>query len=147
MEIELELPDPRVPLVTRADCVGLGLSVKRQAQSFGWSEREAAEISLLVIELTTNAVRHAGGGHCTVACDTREVRVEVEDDGPGFPAWIIEGKPAPESLLPRPHSLGAGLSCARRMAHLLRLENRQPRGARAVASRYRLKPQPATEMP
>jgi anti-sigma regulatory factor (Ser/Thr protein kinase) len=135
-----------VKLLSRADCVGLGLAARRAAKAYGWPEREAAEISLLVIELTTNAVRHAGGGQCAVWVDARELRVEVEDDGPGFPDWARENQEPPPVELPRPKGLGAGLQCARRLAHYLRLENRQPRGGLAVASRYRTKQRPPEEM-
>ncbi len=137
----------RLPLRSRADCVGLGLSARRSALDCGWSERDAAEISLLVIELTTNAVNHGGGGHCAISVSPRELRVEVEDEGPGFPPWARDGTEPPLPPEPRIRGLGAGLACARRLSHLLRLENRLPRGARAVAARYRMKDRPVEEKP
>jgi anti-sigma regulatory factor (Ser/Thr protein kinase) len=137
----------RLPLLSRADCVGLGLSARSSALACGWPERDAAEISLLVIELTTNAVRHAGGGHCVLSVSSRELRVEVEDEGPGFPQWAREGTAPDAPPEPRTRGLGAGLACARRLSHLLRLENRQPCGARAVAARYRMKDRTVEEKP
>ena len=122
----------------RPDCVGLGLTVKRQARAEGWPELDCAEIALLVIELCTNAVNHGGGGTCRVLVTAREVRIEVEDQGPGFPDWVLENAPRP-----RTRGLGAGIACVRRLAHLLRFENPPRGGARAVAARYRLKT-PAT---
>lgn len=142
-ESELESREAQpFALETRPDCVGLGLMVKQQARGFGWPEVECAEVALLVIELTTNAINHGKGGTCRVAVSEREVWLEVTDRGPGFPAWVLDDvpkPPEPEPSRPRTRGLGAGIACARRLAHLLRLENPPAGGARVVAARYRLK--------
>jgi negative regulator of sigma-B (phosphoserine phosphatase) len=137
----------------RADAVGAGLHVKTMASAAGWPTQDAEELSLLIIELCGNAVRHAGGGVCHVALDAASVDVVVDDDGPGLPDWVLERhakgsliESAPErsvdggaaTLRARENSkLGAGLDSARRLAEVLTLQNRTPKGARVSASRTR----------
>jgi anti-sigma regulatory factor (Ser/Thr protein kinase) len=49
-------------------------------------------IRLLVSELVTNVIRHTPAGHgvLRMRCNSRVLRVEVEDDGPGVPATPVE---------------------------------------------------------
>src|SRR3954468_23302105 len=125
----------------RASCVGAGLQAEALARAAGWSSREAGELSLLVIELSANADRHAGGGRCTLELSGGECEVVVEDEGPGFPAGVLArfsaGLPLEDVLHPpdarAERGLGAGLDSARRLAAHLTLENRPGRGALARA--------------
>jgi serine/threonine-protein kinase RsbT len=125
----------------RASCVGAGLQAESLARASGWSVKEAGELSLLVIELCTNADRHAGGGKCTVEVSYSGCEVVVEDGGPGFPPELLArfaSGLSVEDLLHPPgrraeRGLGAGLDSARRLATRLTLENRPGRGAVARA--------------
>src|SRR6185295_10739472 len=128
-------------LLGRASCIGAGLQAESLARASGWSVKEAGELSLLVIELCTNADRHAAGGRCSVALAASACDVVVEDDGPGFPPELLARFAAGlsvEDLLHRRGSraergLGAGLDAARRLATRLTLEIRPGRGAVARA--------------
>jgi anti-sigma regulatory factor (Ser/Thr protein kinase) len=125
----------------RADSVGLGITARQLAEACGWSARDRAELSILVVELATNALRHAGCGTCRLEIEPREARVIVDDGGPGFPDWVLERHA--QSLAVeggRPHregGLGAGLDSCARLADTLTLENRAPSGAHVVAVRKR----------
>jgi anti-sigma regulatory factor (Ser/Thr protein kinase) len=125
----------------RASCVGAGLQAESLARASGWSVKEAGALSLLVIELCTNADRHAGGGQCAVEVSAARAEVTVEDDGPGFPAELLARFSAGlsvEGLIHPPgtrteRGLGAGLDSARRLSTRLALENKPGRGAVARA--------------
>jgi serine/threonine-protein kinase RsbT len=147
------LSAPQVPpsparILGRADCVGLGLAAREEALACGWSAREGGELSLLVVELATNALRHGGAGTCRLEIDARKAQVEIEDDGPGFPEWVLERHRHAERVEGgRPHragGLGAGLDCCARLADALHLENKANRGARVLALRHR-RQNPAAE--
>ncbi len=84
-----------LPLVGRADCIGAGLETERLARAHGWGAGEAGEAKLVVVELCSNAVRYATGGTCALDLDAVSFEVRVEDRGPGFPRWVLEGSPAP----------------------------------------------------
>lgn len=66
------------------------------------SERRMCDVELLVSELATNSIRHAGcaeDGEISVEADMSEERIHLRlcDDGPGF-----------EQLTPRPHLDASG---------------------------------------
>jgi anti-sigma regulatory factor (Ser/Thr protein kinase) len=132
----------------RASCVGAGLQAEVLARASGWTVREAGELCLLVIELSTNAERHAGGGRCTLDLGAADCEVVVEDEGPGFPPALLArfsaGLPLEEILhppdAPVERGLRAGLDSARRLAAHLTLENRPGRGALARARVTRAAP-------
>jgi anti-sigma regulatory factor (Ser/Thr protein kinase) len=125
----------------RASCIGAGLQAEELARAMGWSVKQAGELCLLVIELCTNADRHAGGGKCAVALTAEGCDVVVEDEGPGFsPALLARfatGLSVEDLLHPigmrADRGLGAGLDSARRLATRIALENRPGRGAVARA--------------
>lgn len=131
----------------RADCLGAGVLVRTLARGAGWSDVEAEELALLVIELATNAVRHGGGGRCRVELGGAELRLTVEDSGGGFPAPVLEdggrsdglGAGGPVPPLER-RGLGSGLAAARRLADELHLSNPSSGGAHVFARRRRRHP-------
>jgi anti-sigma regulatory factor (Ser/Thr protein kinase) len=120
----------------RADCVGLGLFARLRALHFGWPRRRAEELSLVIIELTNNSVRHAGFGRVQLAFAEQAAELAVEDEGPGFPTWVLDRFLAgqPIGAPAHSHGLGAGLDSARRFGGELTLENLPTRGARVRAS-------------
>jgi anti-sigma regulatory factor (Ser/Thr protein kinase) len=127
--------DKVLHLFSRADAVGAGLTAERLARAYGWGELEAGECKLLVVELCSNAVRHAHGGECHLKLDLTSLEVVVEDRGPGLPLDILARG---ERLGPSgPGGLGAGLACARRFSTELSLSNLDGGGARVVARRVR----------
>ena len=65
------------------------------------SERRMRDVRLLVSEIVTNAVRHAGLAHgdpirLLIAADDGMLRVEVHDRGAGFRPRLPEPEPDPE---------------------------------------------------
>jgi anti-sigma regulatory factor (Ser/Thr protein kinase) len=123
-------------LVGRADCLGAAALARSSLVEGGWTVREASELAVVVAELTSNAVRHAGGGKCTLEFDQRQWVLTVHDEGPGFPARILVDAGQTDGVQPRV-GLGAGLSCARRLSGELRLENLSPTGALVIAHKQR----------
>ena len=138
--------EPALPLRSRADCVGTGVWARRLALAAGWSPRAAEEISLVVVELGCNAVRHGAGGRCRLSVTEQAMDVEITDGGPGFPLAVLAdggrsdrlGRAGPLAPGERQgRGLGSGLACVRRMASELTLENLAGGGARARATRLR----------
>jgi signal transduction histidine kinase len=98
--------------------------------------------ALLLVTLIENSVRHAvsprvEGGRIRVRArrSERHLAIEIEDDGPGFPAEVISGGTRAADASGR----HIGLDNTRRRlallyadAHRLRLENRAEGGARAL---------------
>jgi anti-sigma regulatory factor (Ser/Thr protein kinase) len=122
--------------------VGFGRWVRHEAQSAGWSEREAQELELVAVELATNAVRHGRGGQAQLELGREWAAVEVVDAGPGFPDLVLERHRRGlrfEQVPPEPGrtGLGAGLDSVRRLSHRLEITNLAPCGARARAERHR----------
>ncbi|MBK7861234.1 MAG: ATP-binding protein [Archangiaceae bacterium] len=128
----------RWPLVARADCLGAAAKAREVLTEAGWSPKEASELAVVVAELANNAVRHAGGGECTLELEARAWELCVSDEGPGFPDEILADAGRTDGVQPR-RGMGSGLSCARRMSCALSLENRRPKGARIVARQTRCK--------
>ena len=117
------------PVLSRPACLGAGLTTERSALSLGWPPAQSAELSLVIVELSTNAVRHGKDGVCTVELSAADASVEVRDKGPGFPAWVLHGfstsalleHARPRELKAR--GLGAGLDVVKRLATGLQLSN------------------------
>lgn len=127
---------------SRADCVAAGVIARKLARVLGFDAKRAEELGLVVVELTSNAVRHAGEGVCRLSAQTRAVKVEVEDGGPGFPEAVLQdagrsdrlGKEGPLPPGERQgRGLGSGLACARRLSDELTLANRARGGAVVTA--------------
>lgn len=94
-----------------------------------------------VANLITNAVRYGGGARVTVTAEDTQVRVTVEDDGPGLPEDELEAVFRPFHRVERSRSretggVGLGLSIVRSVARLhggqASLENRPEGGLRAT---------------
>lgn len=128
---------------SRLDCLGAGVALRTACGSWGLSPREASEVELLLVELATNTVRHASRGRAELHVSGRTLTLTVDDDGPGYPAWVlgrfarresVEAGFKPEGAGVAASGLGAGLDAARRLARTLELGNRDGGGARAVAT-------------
>jgi anti-sigma regulatory factor (Ser/Thr protein kinase) len=122
----------------RAACLGAGLTTEQRALALGWAALQAAELSLIVVELSTNSVRHAKAGVCTLTLSPEYCDLEVRDAGPGYPAWVLESHAANAPIeLARPTQaraagLGAGLDVVRRLSTKLWLSNDPLTGAARV---------------
>jgi anti-sigma regulatory factor (Ser/Thr protein kinase) len=132
-------------LRARADCLGAGVEVKRRALGLGWSTREAEELCLVVIELGTNAVRHAGSGTLTIVLEPRRCQVQCEDRGGGLSPAVLadcgqtDGASADGPRIPgeRRPGLGSGLAAVRRLTDRLEMFNKPTQGAIVRAEKKR----------
>lgn len=144
-EAENALGEWRYLVTVRADCLGAGVELKGRLLAHGWSTREAEELCLVAVELSTNAVRHAQGGTMTVVLGPHDCLIEVIDDGPGFAPAVLEDAGQTDGTwaeglrvpgMARP-GLGSGLAAVRRLSDELTLFNRPTKGALARARRRR----------
>jgi two-component system NtrC family sensor kinase len=93
--------------------------------------------ALLNLVLNAAAALTDHGGTVTIAAarEGNQVRLSVTDDGPGFPAEILQGGIRP-FFSTREHGTGLGLAMVRRFARdiggTLALANREPHGASAT---------------
>ena len=107
-----------------SDLVGAARRAREIARSLGWGTADIAALALAVLELSSNAVRHGGGGVCRLEAGPEGADVIVEDRGRGFPAWALGG------------SLDGtrGLRAVRQLSSHFVLENIPGGGARARAA-------------
>jgi len=127
------------PVRTRAEVLGAASQARALAALAGAGRSE--QLALVVAELGGNAVRHAGGGTVRVEVGPAGWVVEVEDEGPGLSAAVLQDSGRSDRLGAegvRPpgdgrRSFGSGLASVRRLATRLELENRRGGGTRVVA--------------
>jgi anti-sigma regulatory factor (Ser/Thr protein kinase) len=142
-------------LPSRGGCLGAGSAAAQHARRVGWTPIQSAELSLVVVELATNALRHGRDGMCTMTLDPVEARLLVYDKGPGYPAWVIERHRASARIegggppTPRNRGLGAGLDVVRRLVTELWLSNDESDGGARAFARIlrRAPPHPAATPP
>lgn len=141
-------------LPSRAACLGAGSAAARHARLVGWTAVQSAELSLVIVELATNTLRHGRDGMCTVTLEPNEARLLIYDKGTGYPAWVLERHRAAARIegagpaVPRTRGLGAGLDVVRRLVTELRLTNDESDGgARAWARVVRRAPPHPTATP
>jgi serine/threonine-protein kinase RsbW len=110
--------------------------VSRHAAAHGLGDMALFNFVLAVNEITTNAVRHAGGqGQLQLWRLGDDLWCRVLDDGPGIaPSRLRDERPAPG------HIAGRGLWLARRICDSVDIETDRSSGTR-VLLRYAL---PAT---
>jgi signal transduction histidine kinase len=114
--------------------------------SFAAAEKVAvacrpAALKRAVANLIENAVKYGGAARVSVGADAGDVRVVIEDDGPGIPPEELENVFAPfyrveKSRGSGPGGVGLGLSIVRAIADAhgghVRLENRDGGGLSAI---------------
>ena len=111
-------------------------SARGFAASIGFPARECEEIVLVVIELASNLVRHAGGGTLTLTASTMAgqvgIQVESEDRGPGiadFERALTDGYSSAGSL-------GNGLGAVNRLMDELEFRPMPVSGTHLVCRRW-----------
>ena len=126
------MPDGAVPLVEcDFDRDHLGLlreELGKQAAAYGLLDRHQFNFILAVNEITTNALRHAGGrGRLQLWRHGDSLWCEVSDDGPGIAQRCLD---AVDGALPRTTG-GHGLWLVRRLCHSLQIDT-GPEGTRIL---------------
>lgn len=109
---------------------------RRFARQVGLTAPASAEVAVVVSELATNLVRHAGaGGTVELWCEAGWLFIRSRDRGPGMadPARLFmgrgEGRPGP---LPG-ESLGEGGAAVMRLTDGVHVSNREGGGLEVVA--------------
>ena len=120
-----------LPEIRRAEDSARGF-----AASIGFAARDCEEIVLVVTELASNLVRHAGGGRLVLTAHALPgqagIQIESEDQGPGIPDFdraLTDGYSSAGSL-------GAGLGTVNRLMDEVELRPLAERGTHIVCRRW-----------
>ncbi len=122
----------------------IAAQVAREGLACGLDSLRLAGLRIVVAELVSNAVRHAGGGVLTAGPiergGRRGLEVIVEDEGPGITSitsalrdGFSRGRVLTPDLPPAARqSLGVGLGAVARLTDELLIEPRSPSGTRIM---------------
>ena len=137
-----------VTVTHRTDAYFASRLARNLAASAGFDRTAEGEIGIVVMELASNVIEHAGGGELRVRLvedAARGVGLEIiaADEGPPFRDLSLalrdghddRGPIAPEALVRR-RGLGSGLGAVLRMTHTFQHEP-TPRGKSIRVVRYR----------
>ncbi len=116
----------------RSDVVAAGTFARRMALEAGFGHRRAREVAIVVCELASNQVRHAGGGILDLAADPAggeggrpALSISARDAGPpivDLAMAVVDhcdgGGPIDPALLLRRGGLGTGLGAVLRLSDL-----------------------------
>ncbi len=107
--------------------------VSQTAVEMGFSETEAAEVTLAVSEISQNAIRYAGGGEATILSENTILRVIVKDSGPG-----IENleRAMQKGYSSQKTSLGVGLDVAMRSVDEFEIKSNPEVGTEVALAKF-----------
>jgi serine/threonine-protein kinase RsbT len=139
-EVSLELRNECDALLSGRVCYRLG-------EEIGFDDHELWEISIVVSELVTNAIKFAGRGRLRVRLLPRPrpgIEIEVRDHGPGIANvddamtdGFSEGRfLEDEEKVFRRRGLGLGLGAARRLTDELLIDSAPGKGTRVIARKW-----------
>lgn len=115
-----------LPASTPVDAVVAASAARRFALSAGLDRRSSTEFAIVVSELATNIVRHAGGrGTVELHADANHVEVRSRDQGPS-PGGASQAHRA---------GLGCGLGAVRRLSDEVVVTKRDDGGLEVIARR------------
>lgn len=119
-----------IPIETFSDVRVVSCIIKTVAQRINFANFDIANLQLASAEISTNILKYASSGNVSiyVGCDSNEIRLVFEDDGPGikFPQLaLLDGYTTFHEA-----SLGIGLGAANRSVDQLILKNLKPNGLR-----------------
>ena len=139
-EISVELTADYDALLCSRVCYQLG-------EEIGFADRALWEISIVVSELVTNALKFAGGGRMLVRLLPRPrpgIEIEVGDDGPGIAdvdAALVDGYSEGrlveegEPTFGR-RGLGVGLGAVKRLTDEMSIDSRSGGGTRVNVRKW-----------
>lgn len=130
-----------------SDAVWAASRVRALALRYGMRWRARHELSVVISELVTNAVKFAGEGTVfirQISSPKTGLEIEVEDHGPGVaePELAVldgysEGGMIPQDKDPRGRrGLGSGLAAVKRLSDELLIISPGEGGTRVVARKY-----------
>lgn len=116
-----------ITLRSDPDIVRARQTSDRLARALGMTPRDRARLDLVVAEVATNVIRHAGHGTIVLTPHTDPrvgVQICCQDDGPGFP------EPAGRTS----GGLGLGLAVVQELSDALAIHSNPGAGTRVEAS-------------
>lgn len=119
----------------RSDAAVAAALGRRFARQMGLSAPSSAEVAVVVSELATNLVRHAGsGGTVELWCEDGWLFIRSRDRGPGMadPSRLFMGREGRPGPLPG-ESLGEGGAAVMRLTDGVHVSNRDGGGLEVVA--------------
>jgi anti-sigma regulatory factor (Ser/Thr protein kinase) len=131
------LPEPvTVKIMQPVDVKRANASARGFARAAGFAPAECEEIALVVTELGSNLVKHAGGGeielNSLVSGERKGIQIESEDSGPG----IADVELAVTDGYSTTGSLGNGLGAVNRLMDELEVHPHPPTGVRILCRRW-----------
>jgi len=114
-----------MPCAHLEDRTAIGKVAFDLAQRMGFDQRACWEIGIVVQELVSNIVRHAGGGYLELQAHPNYLEVTAVDRGPGIPLGVFSASANSQ------HGLGA----IRRLTHHVELSSPADGGTRLLARR------------
>jgi anti-sigma regulatory factor (Ser/Thr protein kinase) len=121
----------RMHVSQQADVLIASSAADELAASLGFTEQERAEVILVVRELATNIVKHAGEGEVALSVRSGEMVVEAADRGPG----IADVDEAVTDGFSTAGSLGYGLGTVNRLMDDMVITSQRGHGTTVTARR------------
>ncbi|MDC0713748.1 ATP-binding protein [Stigmatella sp. ncwal1] len=128
-----------VPIRLRSDTAVAAAMGRHFARGAGLAMSASAEVALVVSELASNLVRHAGdGGTVELWLEADWLIIRAQDRGPGMPQpeQLFAGREGRLGPLPG-ESLGEGGPAIRRLTDAVHASNREGGGLEVVARKRR----------
>ncbi|QDE96726.1 ATP-binding protein [Myxococcus xanthus] len=119
----------------RSDAAVAAALSRRYARDHGLTAQASAEVAVVVSELATNLVRHAGGrGWVELWREAEWLFIRSRDRGPGMadPSRFFAGREGRPGPLPG-ESLGEGGAAVRRLTDDVQVANREGGGFEVLA--------------
>ena len=124
----------RVDVRHRADLAPAHRLARVAAKASSFDSTACEEIALVVMELSTNLIKHAGGGHVVLRPIARKgktgLQIEATDNGPGMPELLLKDGFSTAG------TLGVGLGAVNRLANELKIEARRGGGTRVSCCKW-----------
>ena len=123
--------DERLHVSQQADVLIASSAADELAASLGFTDQERAEVILVVRELATNIVKHAGSGEVVLTARAGALQVEATDHGPG----IADVEEAVTDGFSTVGSLGYGLGTVNRLMDDMAITSQRGHGTTVTARR------------
>ncbi len=119
----MDVNETKVGIKVHSDIVSARQVGRKMAHELGFGPADQTRLATAISELTSNVIRYAGGGVCTITDqsdqNTNRVQVVIEDHGPGIPdieQAMVDG-------FSTGGSLGVGLPGSKRLVHEFAVES------------------------
>lgn len=124
----------RLGVLHRADVAPCRRFARITAAELGFSTAAAEEVSLVVSELSTNLIKHAGGGQLVFKPVARAgkagLQIEATDEGPGMPKLLLRDGFSTVG------TLGVGLGAVNRLTDELKIKARRGGGTHVLCRKW-----------